>query len=88
LGRNRRDNLRGGRLDVLDSEPPDPADPILALDNLILTPHALCLTDQCFAGIGREAVANVLSVFKGERPAGLVNPAVLDTPNWCRRLAG
>jgi phosphoglycerate dehydrogenase-like enzyme len=79
--------IAGAGLDVLEAEPPDPADPILALDNVILTPHALCLTDQCFQGIGVEAVRNVVSVLNGERPGGLVNPAVLDKPGWRRRLA-
>ena len=44
--------IAGAGLDVLESEPPDPADPILKLDNVILAPHALCWTDQCFAGNG------------------------------------
>jgi D-3-phosphoglycerate dehydrogenase len=79
--------IAGAGLDVLEAEPPDPTDPILRLDNVIVTPHALCLTDQCFQGIGVEAVRNVASLLKGERPGGLVNPAVLETPNWRRRLA-
>jgi len=29
-------------------------DIILSLDNVIVTPHALCWTDQCFAGIGDD----------------------------------
>ena len=40
----------------LEAEPPDPDDPILKLDNVILAPHALCWTDQCFAGNGAADV--------------------------------
>ena len=48
--------IAGAGLDVLESEPPDPNDPILKLDNVILAPHALCWTDQCFAGNGAADV--------------------------------
>ncbi len=67
---------------------PCPADePILQLDNVIVTPHALCWTDECFAGNGAADVRAVLSVMRGETPANLVNPEVVETPQWRRRMA-
>jgi hypothetical protein len=57
------------------------------LGNVILTPHALCWTDQCFAGIGAADVKAVLEVQKGQVPRGVVNRAVLDTPRFRERLA-
>jgi phosphoglycerate dehydrogenase-like enzyme len=80
--------IAGAGLDVLELEPPDPADPILRLDNVILAPHALCWTDQCFAGNGAADVRAVLEVQHGRVPRGVVNRAVLDDPQWQRRLAG
>lgn len=69
--------IAGAGLDVFDPEPPSADDPILKLDNVILAPHALCHTDQCFAGIGASCVDAVLSVRKGEPPRMLVNRNVL-----------
>jgi phosphoglycerate dehydrogenase-like enzyme len=74
-------------LDVLEKEPPDADDPILTLDNVILAPHALCWTDQCFAGIGAADVRAVLDVQHGREPRGVVNRAVLSSERWQRRLA-
>ncbi|MGO4724244.1 MULTISPECIES: NAD(P)-dependent oxidoreductase [unclassified Inquilinus] len=79
--------IAGAGLDVLEQEPPDPDDPILKLDNAILTPHALCWTDQCFAGNGAADVRAVLEVQQGRVPRGVVNRAVLDAFRWRERLA-
>ena len=65
--------IAGAGLDVLEQEPPDPDDPILKLDNVILAPHALCWTDQCFAGNGAADVKAVLEVQHGRVPRGVVN---------------
>ena len=79
--------IAGAGLDVLEQEPPDPEDPILKLDNVILAPHALCWTDQCFAGNGAADVQAVLDVQHGRVPRGVVNRAVLDDPRWKQSLA-
>ena len=62
--------IAGAGLDVLEQEPPDADDPILKLDNVILAPHALCWTDQCFAGNGAADVRAVLEVQHGREPRG------------------
>jgi phosphoglycerate dehydrogenase-like enzyme len=78
--------IAGAGLDVLEVEPPDPADPILTLDNVILAPHALCWTDQCFAGNGAADVAAVLAIRHGRIPRGLLNTAVQESPKFKARL--
>ncbi|HEX6121346.1 MAG TPA: NAD(P)-dependent oxidoreductase [Dongiaceae bacterium] len=78
--------IAGAGLDVLESEPPAPDDPILKLENTILTPHALCWTDQCFAGNGAADVKAVLDIQHGRTPRGVVNRAVLDQPRFKARL--
>jgi phosphoglycerate dehydrogenase-like enzyme len=79
--------IAGAGLDVLEKEPPDPDDPILKLDNVILAPHALCWTDKCFAGNGAADVRAVLDVQHGREPRLVVNQAVLKTAAWQKRLS-
>ena len=80
--------IAGAGLDVLDQEPPDPDDPILQLDNAIITPHALCWTDQIFAGIGKADVDTVLDILSGKVPRGIVNRDIVENPGWKKKLAG
>ena len=79
--------IAGAGLDVLEQEPPSADDPILKLDNVILTPHALCWTDQCFAGNGAADVRAVIEIQHGREPRGVVNREVLVLDRWKKRLA-
>lgn len=79
--------IAGAGLDVFEQEPTDPADPLLKLDNVILAPHALCWTDQCFAGNGAADVKAVLDIQHGRVPKGVVNRDVLDRPGFKAKLA-
>ncbi len=72
---------------MLEEEPPNADDPILKLDNVILTPHALCWTDQCFAGNGAADVRAVIEIQHGREPRGVVNREVLASDLWKKRLA-
>jgi hypothetical protein len=53
---------------------------------VILAPHALCWTDQCFAGNGAADVTAALEVQHGRVPRGVVNRAVLESPHFKARL--
>ena len=82
----RERRIAGAGLDVFEVEPTDPNDPLLKLDNVIVAPHALCWTDQCFAGNGAADVKAVLDIQHGRVPRGVVNREVLDSPRFKARL--
>ncbi len=78
--------IAGAGLDVLSEEPPDANEPLLALDNVVLSPHALAHTDQCMAGIGAADVAAVLAVMRGRPPEAIVNRDILEDAGWRAKL--
>jgi phosphoglycerate dehydrogenase-like enzyme len=78
--------IQGAAIDVFEQEPVDPADPILQLDNVVVTPHSICWTDECFLGIGHAAIGSILDVAAGRTPRHVVNRAVLDHPRVRARL--
>jgi D-3-phosphoglycerate dehydrogenase / 2-oxoglutarate reductase len=65
--------LRGAALDVLEGEPPTPDDPILRLDNVLLTSHAAFNSVEALAQMRRTAVENVVRVLTGRPPLFAVN---------------
>lgn len=76
--------IAGAALDVFETEPIDPADPLLAQDGLLLAPHALAWTDELALGNGGSACRAVLDVAAGRLPAHPVNPAAVDHPRLSR----
>ncbi len=72
--------IAGAGLDVFDPEPIAADDPLLELDNVILSPHALCWTDECFEQNGRSAVGSLLAMAAGRVPKHVVNRDALAHP--------
>lgn len=79
--------IAGAGLDVFDPEPIDPTDPLLALDNVILAPHALGWTDHWITNTGRSALGGILDIAQGRLPTYLVNREVVHNPRFQARLA-
>jgi D-3-phosphoglycerate dehydrogenase len=77
--------IAGAALDVLAEEPARPGHPLLALANVIATPHAAFYSEPAIAELATKAARNVACVLRGEVPATVVNPAVLELPAY--RLA-
>ncbi len=75
--------IGGAALDVTDPEPPSAGNPLLTLENVIVTPHAAFYSVESTAELARKAAENVVTVLQGEVPKTLVNAQVLEQAN-CR----
>jgi D-3-phosphoglycerate dehydrogenase len=74
--------IGGAALDVLRQEPPTADHPLLALDNVIVTPHAAFYSETAIAELQSKAATNVASVLTGSLPHTVVNPGVRERPAY------
>ena len=71
--KNRR--IAGAGLDVLEQEPPAPDNPMLELDNVVITPHmAGFMTQETTLRAAEFAYANIERVLAGKAPESLITP--------------
>lgn len=74
----RAERLAGAALDVLRREPPDPSDPLLTEERVIVTPHVAALTEECAGEMARITAQNAVDGLDGRLdPALVANPEVL-----------
>ena len=64
-------------LDVLEQEPPDPDNPLLKMDNVVVTPHVASATTRMRPTARRRVGREVALVLRGKWPMSCVNPTVL-----------
>jgi phosphoglycerate dehydrogenase-like enzyme len=83
----RQGRLAGAALDVFEVEPLPANDPLLGLDNVILTPHWSASTSDVWSATGRAMAEGMLRAARGQVPADVVNRAVLDRPGFRAKLA-
>ena len=69
----RSGEIAGAGLDVTEQEPISPDSPLIGMENTIITPHALCWTDECFEDIASTALRSIVDVSRGVRPTHVVN---------------
>ncbi len=71
-------------LDVLEQEPPDPDNPLLKMDNVILTPHVASASARMNPERRRRVGQDIALVLSGRWPRTCVNPSVLASSNLRR----
>jgi len=69
--------IKGAALDVHEKEPTDPDNPLLKLDNVVLTPHIGSASVETRTRMAVMAAENLVSVLDGKIPPNLVNKDVL-----------
>ena len=72
--------IAGAAVDVFESHPVSPQNPLLAMDNAILSPHIGGATGETIQRHSRMMTDDILRFVRGEKPANLVNRDV-----WARR---
>jgi D-3-phosphoglycerate dehydrogenase len=74
----RAGQIRAAGLDVFVDEPPSPGDPLLQLENVLLSPHSAGLTEECAIRMAQVSARNALAGIAGRLdPELVVNKQVL-----------
>ena len=69
--------ISGAGLDVLEKEPPDLLNPLLKMENVILTPHVSFYSVESIGELKRRTAENVSTVLLGKWPRSVVNREVV-----------
>lgn len=69
--------LAGAGLDVFDKEPIEKDNPLLEVDNVLMTPHTAALTEECVVRMAMQGVERVVDYFEGRESTNVANPEVL-----------
>jgi D-3-phosphoglycerate dehydrogenase len=76
--------IAGAGLDVLEQEPPLPANPLLGMDNVILTAHVASASARFDPARLRRVGHEIALVLSGRWPRSCVNPSVLERTGLLR----
>lgn len=74
----RSGKIAGAGLDTFAVEPPDAANPLFALPNVLVTPHIAAATTDAMVRMGTIAASNIISYLNGEvyEKRNFLNPEV------------
>ena len=77
--------IAGAGLDVWEKEPPPSEHPLMAFDNVLVSPHTAGVTVETRQNMARIAAAQLLDALDGKKPPRIVNPEVW--PVYAERFA-
>jgi D-3-phosphoglycerate dehydrogenase len=63
-------------IDVLETEPPEAENPLLAKENAMVTPHVAWYSEESFEADMIDGMDELERVLKGKRPRFIVNPEI------------
>jgi len=69
--------IRGAGTDVFEEEPPKEDNPLLRIDNILLSPHSAALTKECVIRMAVGSAQNIIDVLTGKTPKSIVNYSLL-----------
>lgn len=69
--------ISGAGLDVLEKEPPDSKNPMLKMENVVLSPHVGFYSVESISELKRRTAENVSAVLLGKWPKSVVNREVM-----------
>jgi D-3-phosphoglycerate dehydrogenase / 2-oxoglutarate reductase len=72
----RTKRIAGAGLDVWEDEPPPHNHPLMAFDNVMVSPHVAGSTIEARENMGRIAAEQALAILDGKKPPRLINPEV------------
>lgn len=78
--------IRGAGIDAFEQEPTPSDNPLLRMDNVIVTPHALAWTDEMFLNQWTQILSQLSQIIHGEMPEALVNKEVWEKPDFKAKL--
>jgi D-3-phosphoglycerate dehydrogenase len=73
----RSKKIAGAGLDVLETEPPEAHNPLLQMENVVVTPHVAWYSEDSMERLKTQGMDEVIRVLNGKRPWYVVNPEVL-----------
>ncbi len=69
--------ISGAGLDVLEKEPPDSKNPMLRMENVVLSPHVGFYSVESISELKRRTAENISTVLLGKWPKSVVNREVM-----------